>query len=85
MQYIFHGRVQGVGFRYFTKQLAKKYNIKGSVRNKLDGTVELIVNDESDHIDEFLAGIKKGNGFMKIESIDKYAYKSNANEFKVKY
>lgn len=85
MQYIFHGRVQGVGFRYFTKQLAKKYNIRGSVRNKSDGTVELIVNDDSDNVDEFIKGIKEGNGFMKIERLEKYEYKSNANNFRVKY
>lgn len=85
MKYIFHGRVQGVGFRYFTKQLAKKYNIGGSVRNKADGTVELIINDASNNTDEFIEGIKKGNGFMKIENIEKYDYESNANSFKVKY
>jgi len=85
MKYIFHGRVQGVGFRYFTKQLAKKYNIGGSVRNKADGTVELIINDASNNIDEFIEGIKKGNGFMRIENIEKYDYESNANSFKVKY
>lgn len=85
MKYIFHGRVQGVGFRYFTKQLAKKYNIAGSVRNKSDGTVELIINDASNNIDEFIEGIKKGNGFMKIETIEKYDYDSDANSFKVKY
>lgn len=85
MKYIFHGRVQGVGFRYFTKQLAKKYNIAGSVRNKSDGTVELIINDASNNIDEFIEGIKEGNGFMKIETIEKYDYDSKANSFKVKY
>lgn len=85
MKYIFHGRVQGVGFRYFTKQLAKKYNIGGSVKNKADGTVELIINDECNNIDEFIEGIKKGNGFMRIEKIEKYNYESKANSFEVKY
>jgi acylphosphatase len=85
MKYIFHGRVQGVGFRYFTRQLARKYNIAGSIRNKSDGTVELIINDRSNNIDEFIEGIKKGNGFMQIENIEKYNYDSNADSFKVKY
>ena len=31
-----YGRVQGVGFRFFTAQLAKKYNIVGSVENVND-------------------------------------------------
>ena len=39
----FSGRVQGVGFRYTTKQLALGFDIVGSVRNREDGTVELDV------------------------------------------
>jgi len=85
MKIIYHGRVQGVGFRYFTKQLARKYNIKGCVKNKFDGTVELIINEQSSNINTFLEEIKKGNGFMRIEDIEKYEYESNAVEFKVKY
>ncbi|HKL41721.1 MAG TPA: acylphosphatase [Clostridia bacterium] len=85
MKYIFHGNVQGVGFRYFTKQMARRFNISGSVRNKPDGTVELILNDENNNIKEFMEAIKKGNGFMKIKNIEKYDYESNASDFKVKY
>jgi len=85
MKYIFHGNVQGVGFRYFTKQMARRFNISGSVRNKPDGKVELILNDENNNIKEFMEAIKKGNGFMKIKNIEKYDYESNASDFKVKY
>jgi acylphosphatase len=85
MKYIFYGRVQGVGFRYFTKQMARRFNVGGSVRNKPDGTVELIVNDRDKNINEFIEAIKKGNGFMRIDNIEKYDYESNANSFKVKY
>lgn len=39
---IYEGRVQGVGFRYRTSQLAQRYPITGFVKNLTDGTVELV-------------------------------------------
>ena len=36
---IFHGRVQGVGFRYTAKYLARSMNLTGWVKNEYDGTV----------------------------------------------
>ena len=46
---IVSGIVQGVGFRYFTFRLAEEYNLKGWVRNNLNGTVEMIVSGEEDN------------------------------------
>lgn len=39
----FFGRVQGVGFRYTSKQTAAKYEVSGWVRNLPNGSVEMIV------------------------------------------
>ena len=39
---VFHGRVQGVGFRYTAKYLANSLNLVGWVQNEWDGTVTLI-------------------------------------------
>lgn len=39
----FHGRVQGVGFRYTAKYLARSLNLSGWVKNEWDGTVTLEV------------------------------------------
>ena len=39
---IYAGRVQGVGFRYRTTQLAERYPVTGFVKNLPDGTVELV-------------------------------------------
>jgi len=38
---VIHGRVQGVGFRYATLCAARKFGIRGTVRNRSDGTVEV--------------------------------------------
>lgn len=53
-QYFFEGRVQGVGFRYATKQLAKGFDVLGWVRNCEDGRVELQIMGEEEELDDFL-------------------------------
>ena len=41
-----YGRVQGVGFRWFTQQAAERHHISGWVRNKTDGSVEMAIQGE---------------------------------------
>lgn len=53
-QYFFEGRVQGVGFRYSVKQLAKGFDVLGWVKNLTDGRVELQIMGEEEELDEFL-------------------------------
>ncbi len=53
-QYIFDGRVQGVGFRYSTKKLAKGFDVLGWVKNLPDGRVELQIMGEEEELDEFI-------------------------------
>ncbi len=56
---IFEGRVQGVGFRYTAKDLARGYDLLGTVRNLADGTVELIVAGDGREIAEFLRELRE--------------------------
>ena len=55
----FSGRVQGVGFRYGTKQVAMGFDVTGLVRNLEDGRVELCVMGEMDEVQEFLREIRE--------------------------
>ncbi len=54
---IFEGRVQGVGFRYTVKDLARGFDVRGSVKNLADGTVELLVMGEKAEVDSFIQEI----------------------------
>ena len=54
---IFEGRVQGVGFRYTVKDIARGFDVCGTVANLPDGTVELHVMGEADEVDRFIREI----------------------------
>ena len=53
----FSGRVQGVGFRYTTKQLALGFEVVGFIKNLKDGTVELQISGEKSEVSEFIQEI----------------------------
>ena len=66
---IFHGRVQGVGFRYTTRRIARGFPVTGFVRNLVDGSVELIACGVPSELQQFLDAVKTefaGN----IDSVD---------------
>lgn len=50
----FSGNVQGVGFRFVTRSLAYRYNVKGWVRNLSDGRVEVVAEADQDALERFL-------------------------------
>lgn len=73
MQKTYHifveGRVQGVGFRYFTKKIADSLSLSGWVRNTFDGKVEIKAQGESSAIEKFLIEIKRGPIRAKVENV----------------
>lgn len=54
---IFKGRVQGVGFRYTTQDVASRFRITGYVKNLPDGTVEVIACGEESVLHEFVKAV----------------------------
>jgi len=67
--YIFHGWVQGVGFRYRARYAAQMYGVSGWVQNLPDGTVEMEAEGREKDIDDVIMCIEKGN-FIQIENIE---------------
>ena len=53
----YSGRVQGVGFRYAVKSLAPGYDATGTVRNLLDGRVELVLEGERYELEAFIEAV----------------------------
>jgi len=57
IQVFYEGNVQGVGFRYSVRQIAKGFDVTGSVRNLRDGRVELLVAGEEEEVRAFVEAI----------------------------
>ena len=64
------GRVQGVGFRYWTKRQAKKLGIKGWVRNLPDGKVEVMAQGSEESLQKFKKLLAEGPFIAEVFSLD---------------
>ena len=59
-QIVFHGYVQGVGFRWRARYAADLYGCTGWVRNEWDGTVTMEIQGEESQIDKVIVSIEAG-------------------------
>jgi acylphosphatase len=66
------GRVQGVGFRYQTLQIAKEYDVSGYVANLPDGRVRLEVEGTAAEVRDFVAAVQErmAGYIRKVEQTD---------------
>ncbi|MDQ6576369.1 MAG: acylphosphatase [Haemophilus parahaemolyticus] len=68
-QFFIFGRVQGVGFRFFTLQQAGKLGLKGTVSNRIDGSVEVIAQGTEDQISLMRAWLLDGPKTATVERV----------------
>lgn len=66
---IIEGRVQGVGYRWFTREAARDLDIHGSVRNLPDGNVEIIAQGDEESLVQFMEQLKNGPAFSSVLNI----------------
>jgi acylphosphatase len=81
------GRVQGVFFRLETKHKAESHNVKGWVRNLLDGRVEAVFEGEDEAVKALIEFCKRGPRGARITNVD-LRWENFTGEFgvfKVKY
>ncbi len=69
IRYVVTGRVQGVGFRAFTKDTALALGLNGWVRNLSDGSVEIMASGPTDKIHTFEEKIRVGPSFARVVHI----------------
>jgi acylphosphatase len=69
---IYSGSVQGVGFRYTVKTAATGFEVTGTVRNLLDGRVELIAEGSREELEAFRKGIRESglDHFIRNEEVN---------------
>ncbi|MEM7681913.1 MAG: acylphosphatase [Planctomycetota bacterium] len=68
---IYHGRVQGVGFRYTAVRIARRYAVAGVVQNQPDGTVRLEAEGAADDLDAFLQELQDAMA-RHIQHVDRH-------------
>ncbi|WOO41197.1 acylphosphatase [Rubellicoccus peritrichatus] len=59
LEIFFSGRVQGVGFRYATFQVAKEFEVNGEVKNLADGRVQLVAEGTAKEVNAFADEVKE--------------------------
>jgi acylphosphatase len=57
IQVFYEGSVQGVGFRWTVRNVAKGFDVTGRIRNLIDGRVEMQVSGADDEVHAFLKAI----------------------------
>jgi len=63
------GRVQGVGFRFFVRERSVSYGIKGWIRNRPDGSVEIHAEGDKGKLSQFIANVREGPVFGHVSEL----------------
>ncbi|MYA80482.1 MAG: acylphosphatase [Acidobacteriia bacterium] len=69
-RYTVHGRVQGVGFRYFVELTAQDLGLSGYVRNRADGTVEVCAGGNLDRLERLKALLAEGPRWARVDRVE---------------
>jgi len=65
-----HGRVQGVGFRYFVLETAEALGLSGFVRNEWNGTVTGVTEGEAAPLEALRQALERGNSYSRVSRLD---------------
>ena len=68
-RFLISGRVQGVGFRYFTRAEGQREGLVGTVFNRPDGLVEVICEGEADAMERFEHAIRQGPPGARVDDV----------------
>jgi acylphosphatase len=69
-RYLVSGRVQGVGFRYFTQDVATREGVNGRVRNLGDGRVEVEAEGDEETLARFESALWRGPSHARVENVE---------------
>ncbi len=69
-RYVVRGTVQGVGFRYFVKQIASELGLKGTVRNLDDGSVEVIASGTEEQLSRLAGHLRLGPRGASVRGVE---------------
>lgn len=64
------GKVQGVGFRFYTQKKARELDVSGFVKNMRDGSVYIEAEADQVHMDTFLSWIHHGPEWARVDEVN---------------
>jgi acylphosphatase len=84
---IIEGRVQGVWFRESTRKKAVSLGLAGWVKNRVDGTVEVIAEGPEGRINQLAAWCRNGPPMARVDQVQEMRkeYKGEFSSFDVVY
>ncbi len=87
LQVFYEGNVQGVGFRWSVRHVAKGFDVTGWVRNLADGRVELQVTGEDEEVRAFLDRVAKGelHSLIRNQTENRLEKPVTARGFEIRY
>ena len=68
-RFVVSGRVQGVGFRYYTLDAARREGLHGYVTNHDDGSVEAVAEGEAGSVERFERALRRGPSRARVERV----------------
>lgn len=87
LQVFYEGRVQGVGFRWTVRHIAKGFEVIGWIRNLMDGRVEMQIGGQEAEIRDFLEAIANSELRSHIRKMTEHKLESpvEANGFEIRH
>ncbi|MCK4753193.1 MAG: acylphosphatase [Planctomycetes bacterium] len=83
---IFIGRVQGVGFRFMAFSIANRHQLTGQVRNLPNNTVEMIIQGNTDDIDNCIQDIRESfEDYVTETEIEEIPLNPQYKDFKITF
>ena len=69
-RYVVTGRVQGVGFRWFVEHAARQLGVAGWVRNRADGSVEVLASGTRQKLHDLYVELMKGPRASRVDKVE---------------
>ena len=72
-RYTVHGKVQGVGYRFYAYTCADALGVTGWIRNRDDGTVEILAMGSEQQLDELAFDLRRGPRYGRVTRLEEEA------------
>ena len=81
-RFVVHGAVQGVGFRWFVARHAERLGLAGWVRNRSDGTVEVVATGDARGLSELARALGRGPQGARVERVEEVEMPGEVEDYK---